>query len=99
MKVNVSYHDIDALTVDEVVAQAKHNYGKMVQVTVSPETNTAESYIYFGLQQLVTHEQLSLLFDRNANYQQDIKHLRNTALFKVTELLDKVLLDNEDKVS
>lgn len=99
MKVKITYHDTDALTVEEVVAQATHNYGKMAQIEVMPESTMAYDYIYFGLQQLVTHEQLSLLFDNSASYQQDIKRLREQVLYKVTEILDQLLVDNEDRVS
>jgi hypothetical protein len=99
MKVKITYHDTDALTVEEVVAQATHNYGKMAQVEVMPESTMAYDHIYFGLQQLVTHEQLSLLFDNSASYQQDIKRLREQVLYKVTEILDQLLVDNEDRVS
>ena len=99
MKVTITYHDSNALTVEEVVAQATHNYGKMAQVEVMPESTMAYDHIYFGIQQLVTHEQLSLLFDRNASYQHEIKRLRADVLYKLTEILDQVLVDTEDKVS
>ena len=98
MKVTITYHDTESFTVEEVVKQATHNYGKMAKVEVMPESTMAYDYIYFGLQQLVTHEQLSLLFDKGSSYQQDIKRLRDHVLFKVTEILDQVIIDNEPKV-
>ena len=63
-----------------------------------PESTMAYDHIYFGLQQLVTHEQLSLLFDKGSNYQQDIKKLRDQVLYKVTEIIDQLIVDNEAKV-
>jgi hypothetical protein len=99
MKVSITYYDNDSFTVEEVVKQATHNYGKLAQVEVMPESTMAYDYIYFGLQQLVTHEQLSLIFDRGASYQQDIKRLRDQVLYKITEILDQVIVDNEAKVS
>jgi hypothetical protein len=59
----------------------------------------AYDYLYFGLQQLVTHEQLSMLFDKDSGYQQEIKKLREQILYKVTEIIDQVIIDNESKVS
>ena len=59
----------------------------------------AYDHIYFGLQQLITHEQLSLLFDRDNTYQQEIKKLREHVLYKVTEIIDQVIVDNESKVA
>jgi hypothetical protein len=75
-----------------------HNYGKAAQVEVMPESTMAYDMIYFGLQQLITHEQLSLLFDKDTAYQQDIKKLRDAVLYKVTEIIDQVIIDNESKV-
>jgi len=59
----------------------------------------AYDHIYFGLQQLITHEQLSLLFDRDNTYQQEIKKLREHVLYKITEIIDQVIVDNESKVA
>jgi hypothetical protein len=98
MKVQITYHDNESFTVEEVVRQATHNYGKMVRVEVMPESTMAYDYIYFGLQQLVTHQQLSLLFDKGSNYQQEVKKLREHTLYKVTEIIDQLLVDNESKV-
>lgn len=99
MKVTITYHDNESFTVEEVVKQAVHNYGKLAQVEVMPESTMAYDHIYFGLQQLVTHEQLSMLFDKGSSYQQDIKRLRDEIIYKVTEIIDQVIVDNESKVS
>lgn len=99
MKVEITYHDNSSFTVEEVVKQAVDNYGRMVQVNIMPESTMAYDHIYFGLQQLITHEQLSILFDKGTSYQNDIKKLREQVLYKVTEIIDQVIIDNESKVS
>lgn len=98
MKVTITYHDTESFTVEEVVKQAVTNYGKMAKVEVMPESTLAYDHIYFGLQQLMTHEQLSMLFDKNSNYQHEIKKLREQVLYKVTEIIDQLIVDNESKV-
>lgn len=98
MKVQLTYHDNEALTVEEVVATAVHNYGKSVQVEVMPESTIAYDLIYFGLQQLTTHQQLSIMYDRGSDYQTELRKLRQETLYKVTELIDQVLIDNEARV-
>ena len=98
MKVTITYHDNESFTMEEVVKQAVHNYGKAAQVEITPESTMAYDHIYFGLQQLITHEQLSLLYDSGVSYQQDIKKLREQIMYKVTEIVDQVLIDNESKV-
>lgn len=99
MKVKITYNDTESFTVEEVVKQAVHNYGKLAQVEVMPESTMAYDHIYFGLQQLLTHEQLSILFEKGSNYQLDLKKLREQVLYKVTEIIDQVIVDNESKVS
>lgn len=99
MKVNIEYFDNESLTVEEVVRQAVHNYGKDAKVEVMPYSTMPYDMIYFGLQQLITHQQLSLLFSKGDSYQQDIKKLRSDVLYKVHEIIDQVIIDNESKVS
>jgi hypothetical protein len=98
MKVSITYHDTESFTVEEVVKQAVHNYGKSVYIEVMPDSTIAYDHIYFGLQQLITHEQLSLLYDRGSNYHTDLEKLRNEIIYKVTEIIDQVIVDNESKV-
>jgi len=99
MKVTITYHDNESFTVEEVVRQATHNYGKSVTVGVMPESTNPYDLIYFGLQQLLTHEQLSLIYDKGGTYQQDIKKLRASVLYKVEEIIDQVIIDTESKVA
>lgn len=98
MKATITYHDNESLTVEEVVATAIKNYGNAVQVEITPESNLAYDYIYFGLQQLITHSQISLIFEKNVNYQTELKKLREDVIYKVTEIIDQVIIDNEVKV-
>lgn len=99
MQITIKYNDSESLTKEEVVRQALHNYGKNISVDVLPDSTNAHDFIYFGIQQIIIHEQLSLLFEKNSNYNADIKKLRGDTLYKLTEILDSVIIDNEDKVS
>lgn len=99
MKVTITYHDTESFTVEEVVKQAIHNYGKQAVVEVMPESTMAYDHIYFGLQQLLTHEQLSILFDKGSDYQSELKKLRDKVVYKITEIIDQVIVDNESRVS
>ena len=99
MRVNIEYYDNESLTIEEVVRQAEHNYGKHVKVEVMPESTIAYDLIYFGLQQLLTHEQLSMLFSKSDSYQQDLKKLRSDVIYKIEEIIDQVIIDNESRVS
>lgn len=98
MKVIITYNDGDSFTVEEVVKQAVHNYGKSATINIMPDSTKPHDLIYFGLQQIITHEQLSILYDDNPNYHSSIQKLRNNVLYKVQEIIDQVIIDNEAKV-
>lgn len=99
MKVKITYHDLESLTVEEIVRQAEHTYGKNVSVEVTPESWIAYDAVYFGVQQLITHKQLSILFDKKSSYQHSLKDLREEILVKLEEIVDQVIIDNESRVT
>lgn len=98
MKVKLTFNDTQSFTMDEVIRQAKHNYGSGVSVEILPESSTTGDILYFALQQMIVHKQLSLLYDTKSSYQHDIQKLRQEIIFKVTETLDEVIMDNEARV-
>jgi hypothetical protein len=99
MKVTVTYHDEDSLTVEEVVKLAQHNYGRSVKVETQADSPAPFDVIYFAIQQTITHRQLALLYDNKESYQKDIKLLRAELVYKLTEILDSVIIDNESRIA
>lgn len=99
MKVKIEYHDNQSFLVEEVIKQAKTNYGNNVHVSVLPESDTPVDYLYFALQRLVTGRQVSLLYDSGHLYQKDLGILRSEIMYKVGEILNDVLIDNESKLN
>ena len=99
MKVQLTFYDNESLSVEEVVRQATTNYGKSVKVDVSPESSMAYDHIYFGLQQLLTHEQLSAFFSKDGDYSAQVQKLRQSVLAKIQEIADQVIIDNEARVT
>ena len=99
MQVTISYNDEESLTKEEIVRTAVHNYGKNIKVDVMPSSTTAHDLILFGIQQMIIHQQISLVYDKTINYQVELKKLRAETISKLTELLDTVIIDNENKVA
>jgi hypothetical protein len=97
MKVTITYFDEDALSIEEVVSRAKHNYGEFTTVEVAPNSNKPRDILYFALQQMVVHEQLSLLFDDKNLYPQRLSLLTADTMSTVKKELSSVLRDNEIK--
>lgn len=99
MQVTITYSDDTAFTVEEIVKQATHNYGKAANVQVMPDSAKPHDLIYFALQCMVTHQQLSLLYDDKFGYASSLQKLRGEIQYKLSEILDQVIIDNESKVA
>lgn len=99
MLVTIEYTDREALIGSEAEHNAKHLFGEHAKVTVRPDSNEPKDIIYFGIQQLITNEQLALLYDRAASYNKDISQFRNQVIATLTDLLDQVIIDNESRVT
>ena len=76
MKIIVEYEDMDSLVPDEVVSQNLDYFGPGTTVKVTPTYDTANAYIYFGIQGLITQEQVELYHDAGAMYKSKLAVLR-----------------------
>jgi hypothetical protein len=99
MKVTVVYYDEYSLTKEEVISQAKHNYGENVEVKVEPTSNDPWDMLHFALQGLLTYDQLGIYFDSGPMYKDKLLELKAALLDKVEKELDSVALENENKVT
>jgi hypothetical protein len=99
MQVTITYNDDTAFTVEEIVKLATNNYGKSTNVQVMPDSAKPHDLIYFALQCMITHEQLSLLYEDKFAYASKLQKLRGEILYKLSEILDQVIIDNESKVA
>lgn len=99
MRVTVRYHDNESLLLEEIVKHAKTNYGAGASVTVAPESDTPLDHIYFAIQRYITGKHLTLLYDSGPTYQKDLETLRSETLYKLGEILDEVIIDNESKIA
>lgn len=98
MKVILKYNS-DALNLDEVMHQVKHFTGTdFLSVQLIPDGNDPEDFIYFGIQQLITTEQLSLIYDTGPLYTSKLAALRANVLSKLENITNEVIQDNENKV-
>ena len=98
MRVTLNYYDNSSFLIEEVIKEAKANYGSQVSVTVSPDSDTPIDSLYFAIQRLITGEHLTLLFDSGSTYQKDLEKLRAETMYKLGEVLNEVIMDNESKI-
>ena len=99
MKINIQYIDNNSFSSDEIIKNTKDLLGKDVKIDITSDNNSPESNIYFGIQNLVTNEQLCLFYDMGEFvYNDEISNIKNNTLKKLEQILDKVIKDNEQKI-
>jgi len=99
MKLIAKFHDLDSFTSEEAVRRAKDSLGEFAEVKAYPSTPDPWDNIYFAIQELITADQLDLIFDEGALYPEKLKVLRGTILSRLEDELDEVIRDNEKKVT
>lgn len=97
MKIVAKFHDVESFTADEAIRRAQDVLGEYSDIKAYPSTTDYWDTIYFAIQQIITDEQLNLLFDESVLYPQKIKELRSRMLGRLTQELDEVISDNEYK--
>jgi hypothetical protein len=97
MKLIAKFHDVDSFTSAEAIRRAKDVLGEFTDIKAYPSTNDPWDGIYFSLQQIITDEQLNILFDSGALYPSKLKELRSSILGRLEKELDEVIQDNEHK--
>lgn len=98
MKVIVEYEDRDSLVPDEIIDHNIEYFGPGTTVKLAPTYNDPMAYIYFGIQGLITFEQIQLFHDAGHQYKQKINELREEILDKLEIELNRVIIDNEAKL-
>lgn len=99
MKVVITYYDNNSLTKEEIIRQAKHNYGEYVDVSVYPISDDPWDMISFALQRLITYDQIGLYFNSQHNYEEKLSELEESIKEKLSKELKHVLVDNENKLT
>lgn len=98
MKVTLEFNDNYSFTVDEIVANAKRNYGPGTSVRIMPESHRPNDLVEFAIQVWITAEQVSLYYDDPHMYKEKMKKVKSNILESVGEIIDSVIKDNERKI-
>ena len=99
MKARVRIFDHSALTHEELIQRIKAQFNcSDSDIEVMPDSNKPIDHIYFGIQQLITADQLDILFQEGALYHDKLEALRRATLEIISAELDRVIIDNEAKI-
>ena len=100
MKVTLTFEDTESFTAKEIELNLKHLYGNTASVSIKPTGNSPESHIYFGLQELLTGNQVDSFFEDGQHlYQTRLASTRREILDKVEQILNQLIVDNENKLT
>lgn len=99
MKVKITYTDNESLSPEEIIETSKHLFGSDVQVSILPNNETADGYLYLAIQKLITEEQLHSFYDDGKYlYDESITRLKIKTLREVEQVIDRVIKDNELRI-
>ena len=99
MQITIKYQDDTSLTKEEILRQSYHNYGKNAEVQIMPDSDKPHDLIYHAVQAIITYDQLTMFYDDKLQYQKNIQKLRGEILYKIEEIIDQVIIDNEEKIT
>lgn len=99
MRVKIEFEDNTAFTAKEIEQSYQLAYGKNSKVEVLPHNDSPEASIYFGIQNLITLDQLDYYYEYYPHlYPTKLKELKIDTLAKISQIFDQVVLDNENRV-
>ena len=95
MLIKAAFHDLDSFTSHEAIRRAQDLLGEFTEVKAFPSSTDPWDNIYFAIQEVITTDQLDLIFDEGPLYPEKVKELRALVLSKLESELDEVIKDNE----
>jgi adenine deaminase len=99
MRVDISFYDHEALTSDEIKERLK-SLGLYESIRISPDSNDPEDFIFLGISELISKEQIDILLDEDPEiYKEKVKRLKDKVIKKITIILDRVVLYNEKRIA
>lgn len=98
MQVELKFSDTNSFTIEEVIAQAKRNYGQGVSVKIMPESMRPTDLLEFAISNFITAEQVSYYFDDQFTYASKMKKLKADIMYRFSESIDSVIKENERKI-
>ena len=82
---------------EEVIALVRSVFGNSAHVEIGPTSNSAEDCIDFGIEKLITTDQLTAYFNGAARYEVDLPKVKGRVLKHLESRLDRVIEENEKK--
>ena len=95
-KVIITYQE-EHLTPEEINSQAKQFYGDNCLVEVQPTSLEPEHLILYAIDQLITDEQVNLMFNDKILYHDKMKEFRKKWNNYLQFKLNAVIMDNEER--
>ncbi len=99
MDVTIKYKDHQSFTIQEIVAQAKRNYGKGTIVNIMPDSSKPEDLVEFAIFLWMTEDQVSFWHEDKHTYADKMKQRKAELMQAYSEAIDSVIKDNETKLT
>lgn len=97
MKIGLNFY-ANVATIEEAQELAKLVGCPKSGVDIGPNGKKPADYVYFGIQQMMAKDHLSLIFDEDPDlYISELSKLKKKLLSEISEILDSVIADNEKR--
>jgi hypothetical protein len=97
-RVDVSYYDTESLTSEEIKDRLK-SLGLYENIRITPDSNDPEDFIFFGISELITKDQIDLLLDEDPEiYKERMQRIKERLLKKLNIIVNRVILYNEKRL-
>lgn len=98
MRVKIEIDDKEAFTIEDAKKMYSTPFSD-AKVEVLPDSNDPKDFIYFGIQNLYTIDQLDIFYEYYPYlYDENLSVLKQRILKEVSSIIDQVFRDNELKV-
>lgn len=100
MQIKIETHSDEFLSAEEATQNIKNLYGSSAKVSVSPDSDSPYSYLYFAIQELAANEFLSSYIDSHDEYKGQLKDqfVKETIRYIEEAVIPNVIEDMLEKI-
>lgn len=98
MRVKIEVNDKEAFTIEDAKKMYSTPFSE-AKVEIFPDSDNPRDFIYFGVQNLYTIDQLDIFYEYYPHlYEENLLALKEKILKEISQIVDQVFRDNELKV-
>lgn len=99
MRIRLTFDDNESFTAEEAKAVNRNIHGSNSEIEILPDSDFPEAHIRYGIQEIIIPELIDLYYaHEDAIYKEKIDKIKGNTLSLVNDIIDKIVLDTENKL-